>query len=274
MKVTLASSVCLAALTASSFAGDCDAGKMVIENPCCFYVQAVGGASFFVSGDLLGEVNLDNGGIGKLGFDDVYENAATYGLRVGRACERTRIYVGFEYTEAAGEQAEIGDILNGNGFNNHYLKVDPTIVADFSDYSDYGLVLGFERDLFSGGKQCVKNPVTVSRFRPWVGAQIGIRFVDGISASTHLVDLGGSVVPGSDATIDLYDDSVVFTAALTLGIAYDITDRISIGVESGLRYQTGLDEIDDDLDTLGFGAANDDSDALAIPVLGTVAIKF
>lgn len=260
MKVTLASSICLAALAATSFAGDKDCGKVVIENPCSFYVQAVAGASFFTDGDLLQEVTLPNGGINKVSFDDVYDDAATYGIRFGRACEKGRIYVGFEYTEAGGKSTEIGNVIEN--------KVDPTIVGDFGTYSDYGLVLGVERDLFRGHTGG-KNPVIGSKFRPWIGAQVGIRFVDGIDVTTHLVDDYGYVVPGSGSKVSLYDDTLVFTAAFTFGLAFDLTDRVTIGVESGLRYQTGLDGSD-----IGIGSANNDGDLLAIPVLGTVAIKF
>lgn len=271
MKATLASSISLAALAASSFAGDKDCGKVVIENPCSFYVQAVGGASFFVTGDLLDAVDLGDGNrINKVGFDDAYDNASTYGLRVGRACERGRIYLGFEYTEASAGTVEMGNTMEVGGIP---VPDDPIIMGNFGDYSDYALVLGVERNLFRGNCD-PKNPVGLSRLRPWVGAQIGIRFVDGISATTHLLDLGGQAIPGSGATMELYDDSVVFTAAFTLGLAYDLTDRITIGVETGLRYQTALDDVDDDLGPMGFGSANDDGDLLAVPVLGTVAIKF
>lgn len=266
MKVTLASSICLAALAATSYAGD--AGKCVIENPCSFYVQAVGGASFFVAGDVLNAVSYDDhhsvGALKSVSFDEAFDNASTYGLRVGKACEKGRIYLGFEYTEANGGTTDIGHIVP-LGLS------DPTIVADFGNYSDYGLVLGVERDLFAG-KGGGKNPVVARRFRPWVGAQIGIRFVDSIDATTHLVDDYGSAIPGSSSTVRFYDDSLVFTAALTLGLAFDLNDRITLGVESGLRFQTGLDEIDDDLGN--FASTNDDSDLLAVPVLGTVAIKF
>lgn len=264
MKVTLASSICLAALAATSYAGD--AGKCVIENPCSFYVQAVGGASFFVSGDVLNAVSDETGSsLNSLSFDEAFDNASTYGIRIGKACEKGRIYLGFEYTEANGGSTAIGEIPPGV-----LTPDDPTIVADFGNYSDYGLVLGVERDLFTA-KGGGKNPVVASRLRPWVGAQIGIRFVDSIDATTHLVDPYG-VIPGSATAVRFYDDSLVFTAALTLGLAFDLNDRITLGVESGLRYQTGLDEIDDDLGT--FAATNDDSDLLAVPVLGTVAIKF
>lgn len=264
MKVTLASSICLAALAVGSYAGD--AGKVVIENPCSFYVQAVGGASFFVSGDVLNEVNTPYGSMNSVSFDEAFDNASTYGLRVGKACEKGRIYLGFEYTEANGGSTEIGTIPPGI-----LTPDDPTIVANFGNYSDYGLVLGVERNLFTGAAGG-KNPIVARRFRPWVGAQIGIRFVDSIDATTHLVDEYGSSIPGSTTSVRFYDDSVVFTAALTLGLAFDLNDRITLGVESGLRYQTGLDEVDDDLGV--FSSTNDDSDLLAVPVLGTVAIKF
>lgn len=268
MKVTLASSVCIAALAASSFAGDIDAGKIVIENPCSFYVQAVGGASFFVAGDLLETFDSEIGHVGDLSFDDVYGNASTYGLRAGRACDWGRMYVGFEYTEAsAGDSLQLGTYVYDHGLSQK------DVFGKFSDYSDYALLLGVERDLFraAGGG---KNPVRVNRFRPWVGAQIGIRFVDGIDATVtdaYGYDVG---MLTADSPHAIFDDSVVFTAAFTCGVAFDLNDRISIGVESGVRYQTALDDVDDGLSILGFDGGNDDADLLAIPVLGTVAIKF
>ncbi|MEM7012500.1 MAG: hypothetical protein AAF585_13570, partial [Verrucomicrobiota bacterium] len=75
--------------------------------------------------------------------------------------------------------------------------------------------------------------------------------------------------------IPFYDDSVVFTAEFVVGVDFDVTNNFSLGVETGLRYQTGLDQEDEGLAWFDVEELNDaDGNFLAIPVMVTGSINF
>ncbi|MEM0970371.1 MAG: hypothetical protein AAF191_17940 [Verrucomicrobiota bacterium] len=246
------------------------AKEFVVEEPCRFYIQATVGAAYGVHGDFVEEMNRDVSTLpvyagshttvttesNDLSFDDIFGAAETYGLRLGRACEGGRIYVALEFTQSAGSNVQIGGATKDGDYCPVY--------ADFNDYSDWALLVGAERDLTRGGV-----------FRPYVGGQLGLRFVNGVDATMSIVDPitgapHGPVVPG----VNFYENSVVFTAGMTLGLALDITERMSVGMETGLRYNTRLDEYEPELAAAGFDFSNDGDGLLMLPVLGTMAVKF
>ena len=125
----------------------------------------------------------------------------------------------------------------------HYEKADSNGVQDLgtingdpltgalTDYEAYGVELGL-RQYFA------PRPIPVLKsFRPYVEGRIGVSHVDDI----RLVgaDLAGA--PFNGGTIPLYEDSWVPTAAGLVGIETPVARYTTIGLETGLRYQGGLE---------------------------------
>ena len=247
------------------------------------FLEATGGALFGVNGDFSSGVskNLDKGVFGGTkkekatarlngrSIDDIYDSARTYSLRVGMALGNVSsastggknpfitntshhngsIYLRFAYTDNDGGSTNLGRIG------------DCDLTGRFSDYQDWGLLVGFEKNLLSRG-----------RITPYIGGEVGVRFVDGISVDLlaendhHGHDFNG---------VPFYDDSVVFTAHFTVGVDFDITDRFALGIESGIRYQTGLDQDDSGLNQFDLaGLNNADASFWAVPVMLTGRFEF
>jgi hypothetical protein len=58
-----------------------------------------------------------------------------------------------------------------------------------------------------------------------------------------------------------------------LGFAYDLNERVAIGIEAGLRYQSGLSDIEG-LAGTGLESINDTGSRWSVPVTATVTFRF
>jgi hypothetical protein len=207
-----------------------------------WFFEVTGGPVFGVNGDLthstssLGGVNLE-----ALNFDDLYGNAGLLGMRLGRAVGLNDVYFRFAYTQADGGTIRAGQ--DGTA----------SILAEFGDYSDFAFLGGIRRQFMQP-----------SRLHPYLGFETGIRSVDAIDANLYVPSYGRT------GNVPFYDESTVFTAEVTVGISYDLTDAFRIGFESGLRYQGGLDEID----TGVLSDFNNGDSLLFIPLMLTGTMSF
>lgn len=279
----------LASLTESSDSDSLDSvmapsslGKAVIESNYKksrnLFLEATGGWVFAVGdGELTSSVNktLDKSIFGGKGYkssadihgrsiDDIYDAGNSFSLRVGLNLGSTfsttgknplfseqnngRVYLRFSRTEFDGNLTPLG-----------YID-DCTLTGDFHDYQDWGIALGYERDFGMG------------RLRPFVGFEAGVRFVDEIGVN-FIAEEGhhGSTYNN----VNLYDDSVALGLLFSFGIDYDITHNFTLGIESGIAYQTGLDENDSDLADFELEELNDaEGNFWSVPVLVTGRINF
>lgn len=81
-------------------------------------------------------------------------------------------------------------------------------------------------------------------------------------------------VPASGIVLnptDFYDQTGAFTINLSGGVLYNFTDRFAGDVRLGLRYVSGLSEIDALADG-GLANINDDSSRWTLPL--TVGVRF
>ncbi len=151
----------------------------------------------------------------------------------------------------------------------HYEKADSngpldlgTINGDaftgaLTDYEAYGVELGL-RQYFAPQPIPVLNSI-----RPYVEGRVGVSHVDDIS----LVGAELAGAPFSAGPIPLYEDSWVGTAAGLVGVETPIARFTTIGLETGVRYQGGLQS---DTSVLAAGTAigglNNNRGRLSIPV--------
>ncbi len=275
MKSILRLSSLLAAAVASTAVADDDLfqdryshdmGKAVISSNRAkaqnLFIEATGGAIFGVSGDYLMPLNqtipshvftgYHKGGsrpdatIAKLSYDDVFGAAQEYSLRFGRRMGTGAFYVRVSHTQAGGSDLIVGDIDGRD------------LTARFDDYDDWGILMGFQAEFMQPAK-----------LHPYAGFEAGARFVNSMG-----IGLSAEHAHQSYSNLPLYDDSVVFTVGITFGAAYDITPNFRVGVETGLRYQTQLDQVDSSLEELGLERINGGDGFTSVPLFVTGRWSF
>ncbi len=165
-------------------------------------------------------------------------------------------YKGRSYDDVFGDtlyriQGEIGYVLNDHielfglfkyagGYGKSY--VDRDVEGDFSygvfvypgDYRSWGGELGLRYFFVSA-----KEPWHV---RPYVSISAGATYVESISVDAQYGYSETTYLPAYHG--NLYDDSVVGTGALMLGLEVPINCHWAFGVEGGVRYESGLEGTD------------------------------
>ena len=147
--------------------------------------------------------------------------------------------------------------LDSDGVQNLGTIGGEELTGALTDYESYGVELGL-RQYFAPRK----IPVFDS-FRPYVEGRLGVARVNDISLEN--VELAGA--PFTPTDIPLYEDSWVGTAAGLVGVETPIARYATIGLESGVRYQGGLES---DTSVLAAGTAlgglNNNRGRLSIPL--------
>jgi len=259
MKFTpLASLLTIPFLLGSANAGDslfsADLGKAVLESnerlSRNWFLEVAGGPAFGLGGDLTRARYLhlcDDVDLNGQSFDDLYGAAWIHGMRFGRQAGPNDVYLRLVHTMADGKNGRIGTL---GGYS--------PVFGNFGDYSDFGILVGIRREFMQP-----------NRLHPYAGVEAGVRFVNDIDFQLSSPDWGGI------ERLRLYEDTAVFTAEFTLGLAYDVTDAFRIGVETGLRYQGALDQADITLAHYeGLDGFNTDESLLFVPLLFTGQVSF
>lgn len=71
--------------------------------------------------------------------------------------------------------------------------------------------------------------------RAYVAGVGGLRFHDRVGATIRVLELGLTL-----NDLDYFDNSTLFIFGSDIGVSQDVSDNLSIGAETGLRYQPGL----------------------------------
>ena len=130
----------------------------------------------------------------------------------------------------------------------------------YGQYSDYQALM-----LDLGGRQYYEFK---PRIRAYGDGTIGIGFIDKIDLK--LVAPGANVI--SDAN-DVYDQTVAFSLSGDAGLLFERSDSLGLFVQLGLRWTSGLAEIDDLVGT-GLDTINDKSSRWTVPFLAGVRYRF
>jgi len=96
------------------------------------------------------------------------------------------------------------------------------VAGNYSDYKSYGAEVGF--------REYLNNDDGRTKLRPYVGATAGVAYLESI-------DLEGVNGAAGLTDIEIYDSEWVPTASAVLGVEMPVSQRFSMGVESGLRYE-------------------------------------
>ena len=246
MKITTLTKFCIIAVaTASSlltlglftpaFAGperiyDNSKDKMITTPaPVCdprWYISLGGSVDFpfgnfsdGVSADINGEASLD---VLSRDYDDVYSDWWNVQGEVGYVLtNHIELFGNFRYTHADSK------IVTGSALDFGFFDLD--FVSKYGDYNSYGGELGLR--YFFLDKE--------ARIRPYVSISGGATYVDAIGLKVK------SDVFGSDFTAydgPFYDGTIVGTAAALVGIEFQVVPcKFSVGIDAGIRWNSGLD---------------------------------
>ena len=157
----------------------------------------------------------------------------------------------------------------------------------FGLYRSWGGELGLRYYLFARD-----NDIRPFRtIRPYISLSGGASYVDHIGDYAYYSYAGKYYYPPAFRGT-LYDGTVVGTGAFLIGIEVPVNCHWSLGLESGIRYQSGLDGTDyirhsfSYYDTKGTGAPgtyaiggdprhyNDAGERLSVPVMGYIKFRF
>jgi hypothetical protein len=200
--------------------------------------------------------NINSSGVGRINNQAVvitknrYEDVYGTGLhmRFGGGYmfdDSTEVRATFTLQSLDADLTRMGDI----GASNLY--------GQYEDYQSFGLDVGLRRytDL-------------AHRLRAYGEGTIGLAFVD--ETDVVLVAPGANIA--GDAT-DFYDRTTAFTLGGNAGVLWQVSERVGVFGQVGLRYVTGMSEVDGLVGT-GLEEINDNSARWTVPILVGVRARF
>jgi hypothetical protein len=201
--------------------------------------------------------NINSSGIGQINdqvavitansYDDVYGTGLHLRFGGGYALNRATEVIGtFTFQSLdADEVTPMGDI----GVSNLY--------GQYSDYQTFGLDFGLRR--------YVDLSTTL---RGYGEGTIGLGFVDKTD-----VTLVAPAVNLTHAATDFYDQTVAFAFGGNVGLLFETGGRLGFFGQLGLRWMSGMAEIDD-LAATDLEGINDNSSRWTLPLLAGVRVRF
>jgi opacity protein-like surface antigen len=200
--------------------------------------------------------NINSGAIGKLNdqvtvilansYEKVYGTG--FHLRFGGGYmidEVTEVRAVFTYQSLNAELTPMGDF----GLSKLYGQYDP--------YRSFGLDVGFRR--YFDAKPNV---------RPYLEATGGLGFITEIDVIL--------AAPSSNLTeraTDFYDRTAAFTLGGNAGVLWQVSNRVGVYGQLGLRWTSGLSAIDN-LAGTGLESINDDSSRWTMPIVVGTRVRF
>jgi hypothetical protein len=200
--------------------------------------------------------NINSSAIGRLDntavvitknrYDDVYDKGLH--LRFGGGYmlkEDVEVRATFTFQSADADLARMGEY----GASPLY--------AQFSDYQSFALDVG------------LRKYYSVSRsVRVYGDGTIGLGFIDKID-----VTLVAPAVNLSREANDFYDQTAAVALAGNAGILFRTGERTGIFMQTGLRWVSGMSEVDD-LENTGLNRINDQSARWTMPFLAGLRVRF
>jgi opacity protein-like surface antigen len=200
--------------------------------------------------------NINSGAIGTLddqvtvilpnSYEKVYGTG--FHLRFGGGYlidEVSEVRATFTYQSLNADLTTMGDY----GVSNLYGQYDP--------YRSFGLDVGFRRYFDSAPK-----------VRPYIEGTFGLGFITEID-----VVLAAPSANLTERATDFYDRTAAFALAGNAGVLWQLSDQVGAYGQIGLRWMSGLSQIDD-LAGTGLEVINDDSSRWTLPVVVGMRVRF
>ena len=214
------------------------------------------GATFSVGANMPAGGEFHEGGTGRvLGLPttveskstgDIFDTGVAWRAGVGYGVSpNMEVFGEFAWARASASEISVGDVATLD------------LRAAFDDYTAYG-VNGGVRYHFSPG----------ARVNPYVAGLFGIQRVDAISGTFSVPAAGVTL-----ADTPFYDDSVVPVFGGDVGVLFAVAPKVSVGVEGGVRFHTGLSELEG-LAGTGLENLNDAGSRWSVPISGVIRFGF
>jgi opacity protein-like surface antigen len=200
--------------------------------------------------------NINSSGIGTLNgqttvilknkYEDVYGTGLH--LRFGGGYmfkENVEARVTFTFQSLDADLVPMGDI----GISNLY--------GQYADYQAFGIDFGLRQYM------PIKNSI-----RGYGEATIGVAVIDELD-----ITFAAPTANISGLASDFYDRTAAFTFGINGGVLFGIKPQFDVFAQIGLRYVTGLAEIDQFAST-GLNTINDKSARWSIPIAAGVRFRF
>lgn len=200
--------------------------------------------------------NINSSGIGRINnqtvvvlknsYDDVYGTGLHFRFGGGYMLnEDTEARVTFTLQSLDADLVPLGDIGTGK------------LYAQYADYQSFGMDFGLRRyvDL-------------TPKLRGYGEGTLGLAFVD----ETDVILVAPSTNLAGNAT-DFYDKTAAFTLGANVGLLLQVAPKIGVYGQLGLRYVTGMSEIDG-LQGTGLETINDKSSRWTMPFIAGVRVRF
>jgi opacity protein-like surface antigen len=200
--------------------------------------------------------NINSSAIGTLAGETVvilknkYEDVYGTGLhlRFGGGymlSEESELRVTFTLQSLDADLTRMGDF----GASNLY--------GQYDDYQSFGIDFGY--------RQYVPVQDAISAYGE---ATIGLAFIEETD-----VRLAAPAVNFETDVTDFYDQTAAFTFGINGGVMFRATDKVSIFTQLGIRYVSGMSEVDN-LEATGLEDINDKSARWALPFTAGVRFRF
>jgi hypothetical protein len=131
------------------------------------------------------------------------------------------------------------------------------LYGQYSDYQSFGLDVGLRRYASSD-----------EAFRPYGEGMIGVAFVDKTDVTL--------VAPQANVTFDnndFYDQTAAFAFGGNAGVLWQFSERLGVYAQLGVRFVTGMSEVDD-LAGTGLETINDNSSRWTFPFVVGFSGRF
>jgi hypothetical protein len=158
---------------------------------------------------------------------------------------RVELFGEFGWTRSEASELSVGNVATLD------------LRAAFGDYTSWGANGGMRFHMAPG-----------SRVSPYIAALAGIWRVDAIPGTFSVPAAGVTL-----ANTPFFDNSIVPVFGGDVGVLFGVSNRVSLGVEGGLRYHTGLSQIEG-LAGTGLENLNDAGSGWSVPISGVVRFGF
>ena len=190
---------------------------------------------------------------------DIYKNPYNLALELGYGVSTSgEVFGSVRRTISRTGKAQVGNaVITTTAAGAPAVGTALPIEGTFGRYKAVNLELGYRQYLGEGTVQ------------PYGAVRGGIGFVDKVNASF--------AIPAAAITINnaaFYKSSTVFSGGLDLGLSFDLSEKVALQAETGLRYSSKLRGDDSALTGLGLQNINNKGDRLSVPVTVKLRVGF
>lgn len=104
------------------------------------------------------------------------------------------------------------------------------------------------------------------RLKSFIGPVVGARFLSEVLVSFSIPDAGSSI-----QNVPFHEESTVLVVGLDLGLTFDLSEHVFVGLNTGLRYQGPPSSFDG---LAGFERIDDADGRWTAPVVASLGVRF